>query len=127
MPAARANRATAREWRKPVRVELTLPARGGKRPVLKTGRATGPHWLPVTRPREGLNRTAGLAARPAPGGLAVEQTDFSRARTLGRFFNLELDALSFAQQFEHGSSNGGAMEEVLDAAFVANEPETLID
>ena len=126
MPAARANHATAREWRKPVRVELTLPARGGKRPVLKTGRATGPHWLPVTRPRrvEPYRRPGSQAGA---GGLAVEQTDFSRARTLGRFFNLELDALSFAQQFEHGSSNGGAMEEVLDAAFVANEPETLID
>ena len=33
-------------WRKPVGVEPTLPALGGKRPVLKTGRATGPRWLP---------------------------------------------------------------------------------
>ena len=29
-----------------MRVELTPPAQSGKRPVLKTGRATGPHWLP---------------------------------------------------------------------------------
>src|SRR5207244_9727454 len=36
-------------WRKPVRVELTPPALSGKRPVLKTGRATGPRWLPLHR------------------------------------------------------------------------------
>jgi hypothetical protein len=34
-------------WRKLVGVEPTPPAGGGKRPVLKTGRATGPRELPV--------------------------------------------------------------------------------
>ena len=33
-------------WRKPVGVEPTLPALRGKRPVLKTGKATGPRRLP---------------------------------------------------------------------------------
>ena len=78
MPAARANRATAREWRKPVRVELTLPARGGKRPVLKTGRATGPRELPVK-----TLQTPGADGIRLVAGLLVEESYFAGAGTLG--------------------------------------------
>ena len=44
-----------------------------------------------------------------------------------RFFGREFDALTFAQQLEHRAAHRAAMEEVLDAAFVADEPESLVD
>ena len=39
----------------------------------------------------------------------------------------ELHTLTFAQQFEHGAPHRAAVEEVLDSAFVADEPEALVD
>ncbi len=34
------------DWRKRLGVEPSPPAKRGRRPILKTGRATGPHSLP---------------------------------------------------------------------------------
>ena len=55
------------------------------------------------------------------------QTDVGGARTLGRFLDGELHALSFAEQFEHDAAHGAAMEEVLESRLIANEAETLVD
>src|SRR5678816_2183474 len=58
---------------------------------------------------------------------ALDQPDFSGARTLPGFFRRELHTLSFTKQLEHGTAYGAAMEEVLDPAFVADEAEPLVD
>ena len=63
----------------------------------------------------------------APGGELLEQADFTGARPLGGVLDGELDALALAEQLEHGAPNGGPVEEVLDAAFVPNKSETLVD
>ena len=44
-----------------------------------------------------------------------------------RILRRELDALTFAQQLEHGASHRAAVEEVLDPALVADEPESFVD
>jgi hypothetical protein len=76
-------------------------------------------------------RTAEIG-KPAPRGagvmrLALDQTDITRARSLGRFLGLELDALSLAKQFEHRSADGASVEEMLYPSLVANEPESFVD
>jgi hypothetical protein len=58
---------------------------------------------------------------------ALDQADIARARAFLRIFGRELDALAFAQQLEHGTAHRAAMEEVLDSALVADEPEALVD
>ena len=140
------------------------PRASGERPILKTGRATGPRSLPrrllSRRIRlAGASRTtaAGIAHTPArkrarvrcdgsglPGGaswgmtglcpasdrdrrLAFEQAHFSRARPLLRLLGSELDALAFAEELEHCAAHCAAVKEVLDAALVADEPETLVN
>ncbi len=65
--------------------------------------------------------------RACVGGLAFDQTDISRARALGRFLVLELDALSFAEQLEDRSADGAPVEEMLDPSFITNEPEAFVD
>jgi hypothetical protein len=40
---------------------------------------------------------------------------------------LELYPLTFAKQLENGAANGTAVEEVFNAAFIADEPEPLVD
>ena len=69
---------------------------------------------------------------PAPSGAGREEltfyeTDVSGARPLLRFLRSELDALTFAEQLENGAADGAAMKEVLDSAFIADKPETLVD
>jgi hypothetical protein len=59
--------------------------------------------------------------------LTLYETDVSRARTLLRFLRSELHALTFAEQFEDGAADRAAMKEVLNPAFIANEPEPLVD
>src|SRR5215471_1355722 len=56
-----------------------------------------------------------------------DQANVARARTLARIFRGELDTLSFAEQLEDGTAHRAPMEEVFDAAFVADEPESLVD
>jgi hypothetical protein len=59
--------------------------------------------------------------------LAFDQSNVAGARTLGRFLSLKLHALSFAQQFEHGAADCAAVEEMFDAALIADESESLVD
>jgi hypothetical protein len=141
------------EWRKRLGVEPSPPAQRGKQPILKTGRATGPRSLPearrayaviIIRMRDGTGagvggvreqlerkrpgRSGGRARVRQMGNLsAFDQTDFTSARTLARLFRRELDALTFAQQLEHGAPDRAAVEEVLDTAFVADEAEAFVD
>lgn len=68
------------------------------------------------------NRTPQSAVRST-----FDQTNVAGARSLLRFFRREFDALTFAQQFENGSADRAAMEEMLDAAFVADESESFVD
>ena len=69
----------------------------------------------------------GVGADRRRDSLTLYEADISGARALLRILRSELDALTFAEQFENGAANGAAMEEVLDPSFVANEPETLVD
>ena len=57
----------------------------------------------------------------------LDQANVARAWALRGFLDLELHSLPFAKKFEHRTSDGAAMEEVLDTGFVADEPETFID
>src|SRR5207248_2923321 len=56
-----------------------------------------------------------------------DQADVAGARPFLRVFGCELDPLPFAQQFEHRAADRAAVEEVLDSAFVADEPEPFVD
>ena len=58
---------------------------------------------------------------------AFDQSDFSGARAFAGFLGRELHALTFPQQLEHGATDRTAVEEVLDAAFIPDETESLID
>jgi len=59
--------------------------------------------------------------------LAFDQADVARTWAFLRVFWGEFDTLAFAKQLEHRAPDGAAMEEVLDSAFVADEPEALVD
>ncbi|HVC21415.1 MAG TPA: hypothetical protein VNE16_15180, partial [Vicinamibacterales bacterium] len=59
--------------------------------------------------------------------LAFDEANLAGARPLGGFFNREFDPLPLAQQLEHRTANGAAMEEVLDAPFIADEAEAFVD
>src|SRR6478672_7097558 len=60
-------------------------------------------------------------------GSALDEPHVTGARALGGILFGELDALAFAEQLEHLAADGTAVEEVLCAALVADEPETLVD
>src|ERR1051326_1242883 len=77
--------------------------------------------------REGRAGSARVIDSARPGGLRVDQSDFRSARAFGRILGREFDPLSLAQQFEDGAANCRSMKEVLDAAFVANKPEALVN
>jgi hypothetical protein len=59
--------------------------------------------------------------------LTFYETNVARARPLLRFLRSELDTLTFAKQLEDCPSDGAAVKEVFDPAFVADKPETLVD
>jgi hypothetical protein len=59
--------------------------------------------------------------------LTFNQTNITSTWTLLRLLDGELDALSFPEQFENGPPHRTAVEEMLEAGFVPNEPEPLID
>src|SRR5262245_52463857 len=69
----------------------------------------------------------GVIGLVAGGRSAFDETDVARARAFRRLFRLEVDALTFAQQFEHRVAHGAAMEEVLGPSLVADETEALVD
>ena len=58
---------------------------------------------------------------------AFDQTNVTGPRALRRFLGCEFDALTLAQQLEHRAADRAAVEEVLDAAFISDEPEALVD
>jgi len=59
--------------------------------------------------------------------LSFDQTDVAGAGPFLRILWGELDTLALAQQLEHCAADGAAVEEVLDSAFVADEPEAFVD
>jgi hypothetical protein len=61
------------------------------------------------------------------GSLALDQSNVAGTGSLRGFLGRELHALTFAQQFEDCAADGAAMEEVLDATFIAYEPKTFVD
>jgi hypothetical protein len=61
------------------------------------------------------------------GRLTLDQPNVAGARAFRRFFRREFHALAFSQELEDCAAHGAAMEEVLDAAFIAYESETFVD
>jgi hypothetical protein len=59
--------------------------------------------------------------------LAFDQSNVTGARSLRGFLGREFHALTLAQQFEDCAAHGAAMEEVLDATFIAYESKTFVD
>jgi hypothetical protein len=59
--------------------------------------------------------------------LTLYETNVTGARSLLRLLRSELDALTLAKQLKNGAPNRAAMKEVLDSAFIADKPETLVD
>lgn len=60
-------------------------------------------------------------------GSAFDQTNVAGAGTLRRLLGAEFDALTLAKELEDRPSYSAAMEEVLDASFIADEPKTLVN
>ena len=90
------------------------PRAGGERPILKTGRATGPRSLPDRAWRE-------------ERGLVFDQTNVAGPRAFLRFLGGEIDALTLTQKLEYSAANRTTMEEMLDSALVADETEPFVD
>ena len=59
--------------------------------------------------------------------LPFNQPHVSSPRTLLRFLDGELDALALPKQLEHRAPNGAAMKEMLQAGFITDEAEALVD
>jgi hypothetical protein len=58
---------------------------------------------------------------------AFDQANLACTGAFGGIFGRKLHTLTFAEQFENGPTDGASVEEVLDPAFVADEPEALVD
>ena len=59
--------------------------------------------------------------------LAFDQANFAGAGTLAGFLLRELDPLAFPKQLEHRAANRAAVKEMLQAGFITNESEALVD
>ena len=59
--------------------------------------------------------------------LAFDEANVARARALGRILDLEIYPLTFPQELEDSAANRAAMEEMLQAGFITNEAEALVD
>jgi hypothetical protein len=59
--------------------------------------------------------------------LPFDQSDVSRARPLLGFLDRELDTLALPKQLEHRSTYRTAVKEVLEAGFITDEAEALVD
>src|SRR5688500_14178515 len=59
--------------------------------------------------------------------LPFNQPHVSGPRSLLRFLDGELDALAFPKQLEHRAPHGAAMKEMLQAGFITDEAEALVD
>src|SRR6185436_9421492 len=68
---------------------------------------------------------------PAPRGpgqnSAFDQANVTRTRALRGILGRKLHPLTLPQQFEDGTPNRTSVEKVFDAAFIADEPESLVD
>lgn len=60
-------------------------------------------------------------------GLTFDQSNISGAWALGRILGGEIHPLPFAQQLEDGAPDSAAVEEMFDAAFIADESKAFID
>jgi hypothetical protein len=92
----------------------------------------GRHRTPTPTPIQGEQVPAPPVMGPGQDratsvASALDQANLPGARTLLGVLDVELDPLSFAEEFEHSAPDGTAVEEVLDSAFVANEAEALVD
>ena len=58
---------------------------------------------------------------------SFDEPNVAGAWSLLRIFRCELYTLSLAQQLEHGTADGTAVEKMFNPAFVADEPEPLVD
>ena len=63
----------------------------------------------------------------AEGGLVLDQPDVTRARSFRRVFRRKFHTLAFSQQLEDSSAHCAAVKKMLDAAFIADKPEPLVD
>src|SRR5688500_4033923 len=59
--------------------------------------------------------------------LPLDEAHIPGARPFLGFLDREVDALAFPQQLEHRAPDGAAMKEMLEAGFIADEPEALVD
>jgi hypothetical protein len=59
--------------------------------------------------------------------LPFDETHVSSARTFLGFLDRELDALAFPEQLEHRATHRAAVKEMLQAGFITDEPEALVD
>ena len=62
-----------------------------------------------------------------PLAASAQTTNVAGAWSFLGIFRRELDALALAQQLEHRTADRAAVKKVFDAAFVADEPEPLVD
>src|SRR3954464_4618374 len=62
-----------------------------------------------------------------PRSSAFDEPYVARPWALARILRREINPLSFAQQFEDRPAHRTAVEEVFDAALIANEAEALVD
>src|SRR5262245_4087205 len=75
----------------------------------------------------------GTFARPPRGpgaekrASALDQTYVAGPRALGGLFGRKLHALAFAKQLENCAPDCAAVEEVLDAALISDEPKSFVD
>ena len=113
----------------------TQPPRvSGERPILKTGRATGPHSLPQGR-TIGAVPVVGEKGEPPPVvpaedsrmTLAVDQANIASARALLRFLRGEIDPLALTQELENGAAHRAAVKEVFDSALIADESKPFVN
>jgi hypothetical protein len=59
--------------------------------------------------------------------LPVDEPNVAGAWSFLRIFRGELNGLSLSQQLKHRAADGTAVEKMLNPAFVADEPEPLVD
>jgi hypothetical protein len=59
--------------------------------------------------------------------LPFNKSNVSCTWTLLGFLDREVDTLAFPQQLEHRAPHGAAMKEMLEAGFITDESEALVD
>src|SRR5688500_9485654 len=81
----------------------------------------------------GRGSVGGTGLAPAPTGagptvgVTFDQPDVTGPGSFRGLLGRELHALALAEQLKDGAPNGAAVEEVFDAALIANKAEAFID